>query len=122
MAAHVAAELGTDVSLVLDDGACTVGLESTILDLTSGVPMLLRPGGVTREELIALFGEIASPSARDHVPRAPGSLPSHYAPSLPVRLPARRARRRAALLAFGAEAPAGCSEVLWPAGEGDLAE
>ena len=56
MAAHVAAELGTDVSLVLDDGACTVGLESTILDLTSGVPMLLRPGGVTREDLEAVLG------------------------------------------------------------------
>src|SRR5438045_7111947 len=44
-AAHVAAELGTDVSLILDGGACPVGLESTILDLTSGAPMLLRPGG-----------------------------------------------------------------------------
>ena len=122
MAAHVAAELGTDVSLVLDGGACPVGLESTILDLTSGVPMLLRPGGVTREELIAIFGEIASPSARDHVPRAPGSLPSHYAPSLPVRLDARDARRGEALLAFGAEAPAGFSEVLWLSRKGDLVE
>src|SRR5438477_5469663 len=122
MAAHVVAELGTDVSLALDGGACPVGLESTILDLTSGVPMLLRPGGVTREELIAIFGEIASPSARDHVPRAPGSLPSHYAPSLPVRLDARDARRGEALLAFGAEAPAGFSEVLWLSRKGDLVE
>src|SRR6478672_10595552 len=79
MAAHVAAELGAEVSLVVDGGACPVGLESTILDLTSRVPVLLRPGAVTREELVTVFGEIASPSASDHVPRAPGSLPSHYA-------------------------------------------
>src|SRR5947199_5436809 len=122
MAAHVAAELGTDVSLILDGGACPVGLESTILDLTSGVPMLLRPGGVTREELIAIFGEIASPSARDQLPRAPGSLPSHYAPSRPVRLDARGARRGEALLAFGAEAPGGFSEVLWLSQKGGLLE
>ena len=122
MAAHVAADLGTDVSLVLDGGACPVGLESTILDLTSGVPMLLRPGGVTREELIAVFGEIASPPARDHVPRAPGSLPSHYAPSRPVRLNAREARPGEALLAFGAEASPGFAEVVWLSRTGDLAE
>ena len=121
-AAHVAAELGTDVSLILDGGACPVGLESTILDLTSGVPMLLRPGGVTREELIAVFGEIASPSARDHVPRAPGSLPSHYAPKRPVRLNARDARPGEALLAFGPEAPVGFAEVIWLSQTGDLAE
>src|SRR5438477_9035145 len=122
MAAHVAAELGTDVALILDGGTCPVGLESTILDLTGSVPMLLRPGGVTREELIAIFGEIASPSARDHVPRAPGSLPSHYAPSLPVRLDARAARRGEAFLAFVADTPAGLSEALWRSRKGDLVE
>ena len=122
MAAHVAAELGTDVSLVLDGGACPVGLESTILDLTSGVPVLLRPGGVTREELISVFGEIASPPASDDVPRAPGSLPSHYAPSRPVRLKVREARPGEALLAFGAEAPPGFAEVIWLSRTGDVAE
>jgi L-threonylcarbamoyladenylate synthase len=122
MAAHVAADLGTDVSLVLDGGACPVGLESTILDLTSGVPMLLRPGGVTREELIGVFGEVASPPASDDVPRAPGSLPSHYAPSRPVRLEVREARPGEALLAFGADAPPGFAEVIWLSRTGDVAE
>jgi len=122
MAAHVAAELGAEVSLVVDGGACPVGLESTILDLTGRVPVLLRPGAVTREELVILFGEIASPSASDHVPRAPGSLPSHYAPSRPVRLDVREARPGEALLAFGAEAPAGFAEVIFLSRTGDLAE
>jgi L-threonylcarbamoyladenylate synthase len=122
MAAHVAAEFGEDVALILDGGACPVGLESTILDLTGAVPALLRPGGVTREELIAVFGEIASASARDDIPRAPGGLPSHYAPSRPVRLQVREARPGEALLAFGAEAPPGFAEVIWLSRTGDLAE
>jgi L-threonylcarbamoyladenylate synthase len=122
MAAHVAAEPGLDVALILDDGPCPVGLESTILDLTGAVPSLLRPGGVTREQLIAVFGGIASPPASDHLPRAPGSLPSHYAPSRPVRLDARDARPGEALLAFGPDAPAGFAEVLWLSRKRDLAE
>ena len=122
MAAHVAAELGTEVSLVLDGGACPVGLESTILDLTGRVPMLLRPGAVTREELVTVFGEIALLSVSDHVPRAPGSLASHYAPSRPVRLDVREARSGEALLAFGAEVPAGFAEVIFLSRTGDLAE
>ena len=122
MAAHVAAELGDDVALILDDGASPVGLESTILDLTGAVPVTLRPGGITREELIAVFGEIGAPSANDDLPRAPGSLPSHYAPSRPVRLNARDARPGEALLAFGPEAPSGFAEVLWLSRNGDLVE
>lgn len=122
MAAHVAAELGDDVALILDDGASPVGLESTILDLTGAVPVMLRPGGITREELIAVFGEIRSPLASDDLPRAPGSLPSHYAPSRPVRLNARDARPGEALLAFGPEAPSGFTEVLWLSRNGDLVE
>jgi L-threonylcarbamoyladenylate synthase len=122
MAAHVAAELGDDVALILDDGASPVGLESTILDLTGAVPVTLRPGGITREELIAVFGEIGAPSANDDLQRAPGSLPSHYAPSRPVRLNARDARPGEALLAFGPEAPSGFAEVLWLSRNGDLVE
>src|SRR5437763_3275113 len=85
-AAHVAEELANGVVLILDGGACPLGLESTVLDLTGAVSVLLRPGGVTREELIALLGEIASPPSTADLPRAPGSLPRHYAPKRPVRL------------------------------------
>src|SRR5204863_3089022 len=74
LAAHVAAEIGVEVALVLDGGACPVGLESTILDLTGPVPALLRPGGVTLEELREVFDVIAAPPVGEHPPRAPGSL------------------------------------------------
>src|SRR5439155_8605004 len=122
LAAHVAAELGSRVALILDGGACPVGLESTILDLTGPNPMLLRPGGVTLEELQEVFGAIATPPVGEHPPRAPGSLPSHYAPSLPVRLDAREARPGEALLAFGPDAPPGFAEVLWLSRSGDPTE
>ncbi|HZE46680.1 MAG TPA: L-threonylcarbamoyladenylate synthase, partial [Xanthobacteraceae bacterium] len=100
-AAHVAAEFGAGLGLILDGGACPVGLESTILDLIGPVPVLLRPGGVSLEELVAVFGEIGMPAAGEKTLRAPGSLPSHYAPSLPLRLDAREARPGEALLVFG---------------------
>lgn len=122
MAAHVAAELGDKVALVLDGGATPIGLESTILDLTGAVPVLLRPGGISVEELIAVFGNIAKPAPDETKPHAPGSLPSHYAPSRPVRLDVREARPGEALLAFGPDAPAGFAEVLWLSRKRDLAE
>jgi L-threonylcarbamoyladenylate synthase len=121
-AAHVSAEFGNEVASILDGGASVVGLESTILDLTGTVPGMLRPGGLTREALSAVFGEIAMPSADANAPRAPGSLPSHYAPNLPVRLEAIEARPGEAMLAFGPEDPAGFAQVLWLSRTGNLAE
>jgi L-threonylcarbamoyladenylate synthase len=122
-AAHVASELGARVALILDGGACPVGLESTILDLTGPVPVLLRPGGVTLETLQEVFGAIATPATGETTPRAPGSLPSHYAPSLKLRLGVREARPGEALLAFGPEAPPpGFAEVLWLSRTGDPTE
>lgn len=86
-AAHVQGEFG-DSLLVLDGGACEVGIESTIVDCTRGAPVLLRPGGVTREQIEAACGqplrtreELASPD-----PRASGTLEAHYAPQAKVRL------------------------------------
>jgi L-threonylcarbamoyladenylate synthase len=126
LAAHVAAEFAPDPPLIIDGGACAVGLESSVLDLTGAVPMLLRPGGVTLEALAALFGPVATPShgaAGEGIaaPRAPGMLASHYAPALPVRLDALSARPGEALLAFGPTAPEGFAEILWLSPEGDLA-
>src|SRR5207248_7371417 len=119
---HVAAELGRRVALILDGGACQIGLESTVLDLTGDEPVLLRPGAVTVESLREIFGRIESSAADEPAPRSPGRLPSHYAPSLPVRLDATSARPGEALLAFGPEAPADFTEVLWLSRKGDLAE
>lgn len=83
-AAHVREEFGNAVA-VLDGGEATLGLESTILDLTRGVPVLLRPGAVTREDIARVLG--APPRDRDaQAPRASGTLASHYAPATPVML------------------------------------
>jgi L-threonylcarbamoyladenylate synthase len=122
IAADVAAELGEGVSLILDGGACLVGVESTVLDLSGGRPVLLRPGGVILEELREIFPDIETAPAGEATPRSPGRLPSHYAPSLPVRLDAKSAKPGEALLAFGPEAPRGFAEVLYLSRTGDLAE
>jgi L-threonylcarbamoyladenylate synthase len=119
-AAHVAEELGDRVALILDGGRTPVGLESTVLDLSGVAPALLRPGGVTLEELTEFLGPIAEPVLGS--PKSPGTLPSHYTPSLPVRLEAIEARPSEALLAFGPEVPPGFVEVLWLSRYGDLAE
>ncbi len=118
-AAHVAAELGDRVALILDGGRAPIGLESTVLDLSGATPALLRPGGITLEALIGFLGPIATSTGPL---RSPGMLPSHYAPSLPLRLDATDIRPGEALLAFGPDAPPGFAEVAWLSRSADLAE
>jgi L-threonylcarbamoyladenylate synthase len=86
-AEHVRAEFGDEL-LVLDGGACPVGIESTIIDCTRGAPVLLRPGVLTREQLEAACGQpLRSPAdMTQDSPRASGTLESHYAPRARVRL------------------------------------
>ena len=81
----VRADLGGDVDVVLDDGPCTVGVESTIVDCTSAEPVILRPGGVPRERIEAIAGR-STPVRRDGLVSAPGSFKSHYAPEATVLL------------------------------------
>ncbi|MFE6157169.1 L-threonylcarbamoyladenylate synthase [Streptomyces sp. NPDC057889] len=82
---HVRAELGDAVDFVLDGGACDVGVESTIVDVTGDAPSILRPGGVTREDLETVMGcPLAVPSTSRV--RVPGQHPSHYAPRARVIL------------------------------------
>jgi L-threonylcarbamoyladenylate synthase len=121
-AQHVATDFGNTIALILDGGPCPIGLESTVLDLTGGKPVLLRPGGITLEALRAVFGIIETPAPEASSPRSPGRLPSHYAPSLPVRLDATSARPGEALLAFGPEAPPGFAAAEWLSRRGDLTE
>jgi L-threonylcarbamoyladenylate synthase len=113
-AAHVAASLpGPDrggPAVILDAGACAVGLESTVVDATGGQPVILRPGGLSREDLEAALAGAYGPVAEAHEigpdgPRSPGMLARHYAPGKPLRLNARSAEGGEALLGFGPEAP-----------------
>jgi L-threonylcarbamoyladenylate synthase len=88
-AQHVRDEFGPGLT-ILDGGACEVGLESTIVDLTRGHPVLLRPGAIGREDIARVVGE-APASADAQAPRASGTLASHYAPRTPlVLMEARR--------------------------------
>jgi L-threonylcarbamoyladenylate synthase len=78
-------EFGDAVQCVLDGGACDVGIESTIVDLSGAHPALLRPGHVTAEQLERVLGvPLAAPHGAS--PRAPGTLAKHYAPQTPVML------------------------------------
>ena len=120
-AAHVLAGLAGRIDAVLDSGACPVGVESTVLDLTGPRPVLLRPGGVTREAIASLVGAVERGTPLAEAPRSPGLLASHYAPALPVRLAARQAAADEALLAFG-PAPDGAGAVFQLSETGDLAE
>ncbi|MFJ8565529.1 L-threonylcarbamoyladenylate synthase [Streptomyces sp. NPDC093514] len=82
---HVRAELGDAVDFVLDGGPCAVGVESTIVDVTGKTPTILRPGGVTREDLEGVLGHPLAVPATSRV-RVPGQHPSHYAPRARVVL------------------------------------
>ncbi|MEC8022500.1 MAG: L-threonylcarbamoyladenylate synthase [Myxococcota bacterium] len=88
-AAHVRDEFGDKVDLILDGGPCPVGVESTIIDLTGSAPRLLRPGMITREALeVALNMPVEYEVLNQPVgiSEAPGTLQSHYAPSVPVHI------------------------------------
>jgi L-threonylcarbamoyladenylate synthase len=88
-AEHVRADLGVKpdgaVDLVLDGGPCPVGIESTIVDLSSGPPRLLRPGAIAREAVEQALG-LQLGDAGDEAPRSPGRLEQHYAPRTPLEL------------------------------------
>jgi L-threonylcarbamoyladenylate synthase len=86
---HVRDQLGDRVDLILDGGRTRVGLESTVLDMTSPVPRILRPGGISREQIEGIIGPLA-PDSRGAGPplslpaASPGMLKSHYAPRTPL--------------------------------------
>jgi L-threonylcarbamoyladenylate synthase len=121
-AQHVAAELGEAVDLVLDGGPCPVGLESTVVDLSDPEhARLLRPGGLPRDRLESLLGELRTAAPTDR-PSSPGQLASHYAPRLPIRLDAGSVEPDEALLAFGPNPPTDALAMLNLSPTGDLAE
>ena len=97
----VADSLSNQVSLIIDGGKPTIGLESTIIDLTTSIPTILRPGGITFEALSAKIGLIQIIKQSGEIIKAPGMLKRHYAPGLPLRLQAHHAQPGEALLGFG---------------------
>jgi L-threonylcarbamoyladenylate synthase len=100
-AEHVAEQLGDRVDIILDGGPAAVGVESTVLDMLSPRPRILRPGGVSRKRLESLIGPLAPADGPDSLDtphssgagfpglRSPGTLKSHYAPRSPLSLYSR---------------------------------
>jgi L-threonylcarbamoyladenylate synthase len=103
-AAHVAASFRRGIACIVDGGACRIGLESTIIDLTGRGPALLRPGGIAGEDLAGLLGApVLAPD--DGAIKSPGMLSRHYATNARLRLNAAAAEADEVLLGFGAGAP-----------------
>ena len=90
-ARHVVDDLDGRIDGVVDGGSCDVGLESTVIDMSGAVPVLLRMGSVTRDEIEAVIGEVVDGTGSgakerdvDFAPKAPGMKYAHYAPDAPV--------------------------------------
>ncbi len=118
MAAHVGASLGGKISCILDGGTCSIGLESTVVDLSTDSPTLLRPGGVTLDQIEAVIGPVEI-SGENDTPKSPGMLSSHYAPDAPMRLNAEEFGKNECVLGFGSTAP---KDALNLSDSGDLVE
>ena len=125
-AAHVLADLGGRIDLILDGGSAPIGVESTIVACLGPEPLLLRAGGLPRQAIEralghSLGGRETAPVESGEAPLAPGMLSSHYAPRTPVRLNATRLEPGEALLAFGPPL-AGAERALNLSPGGDLVE
>ncbi|HTQ74926.1 MAG TPA: L-threonylcarbamoyladenylate synthase [Burkholderiales bacterium] len=118
-AEHVLSDLNGDVDMILDGGPCEIGIESTIVDLSRGRPVVLRPGRISENDIAQALGVASSPPD-SAAPRAPGALVSHYAPRRPLRLlgpgdsnvRGQGASARCAVMSFHAR-PAGDASSLW---------
>lgn len=87
---HVFDALGDEIDGIIDGGACAVGIESTILDLSGEQPQILRPGQISQQQIEVCLGHPLS-TKKQHSPRAPGTLKAHYAPATPLLLVATAA-------------------------------
>jgi L-threonylcarbamoyladenylate synthase len=123
-AAHVAADLGERVAMILDGGAATIGLESTVVDAAGPEPVVLRLGAASRADIARLLGRpLAAATGGADRPASPGMLARHYAPAARLRLNATEVRPDEALLAFGASlVPPHAGPMLNLSWSGDLRE
>lgn len=108
-AQHVAEGLDGKVDLILDGGACPVGVESTIVGFLDDVPRLLRPGGLAREDIEAVLDRPLASADFTTAPTSPGQVASHYAPRATLRLNAEAPRTGEIYLGFGPDAQNGYS-------------
>ncbi|MED0935272.1 L-threonylcarbamoyladenylate synthase [Bacillus mobilis] len=89
LASHVYEDLNEKIAGIVDGGATGVGVESTVIDCTSDVPTILRPGGITKEQLEAVIGTVSlDPALKDEKekPKSPGMKYTHYAPKAPLSI------------------------------------
>jgi L-threonylcarbamoyladenylate synthase len=121
--AHVEADLGEGVAIILDGGPTPIGLESTVVDATQAEPLILRLGAVTRERMERVLGRsLAVAGAASGRPASPGMLARHYAPAARLRLDADEVRAGEALLAFGSTLPCQATTIVNLSPSGDLVE
>jgi L-threonylcarbamoyladenylate synthase len=85
-AAHVLDDLGGRIDMILDGGATNIGIESTVLDMTSDPPTILRPGWVDRDMLTGVIGPVEQATSESELRRSPGTRHRHYSPRAPVVL------------------------------------
>lgn len=110
-AAHVDADLGHRIGIILDAGSTKVGVESTILKVEGDRVLLLRAGGLARSAIEAITGRpLVAQTHAGSAPVAPGMLASHYAPAAAVRLDVERVAPGEALIAFGDKLPPGSEQ------------
>lgn len=125
-AEHVADSLGDAIPLIVDDGPCPVGVESTVVDCSGDRPVILRPGGITAEQIEAVIGHVsisgATVSDAADAPASPGMLESHYAPAASMRLNAVSVGEDESLLSFGDHALSGFRDEQNLSPSGDLRE
>lgn len=118
---HVAGDLEGRVDLIVDGGQCAVGVESTIVSCLPGGPRILRPGGVSQEDIEKILGRPVlqeAPPASEGAPLAPGMLASHYAPRAAVRRGALTALADEAALDFAGQISGGGARLdLSPSGD-----
>ena len=122
-AEHVAADLGTRVSMILDAGPTRHGLESTVVSIADDFPALLRPGAISTEAIEAVLGiKLLRRTEGGDAPQSPGQLQSHYAPRAALRLNAIVPEKGEAFLAFGPSEIAIGANTINLSERGDLVE
>ncbi len=102
---HVLETLDGRIAAILDGGACKVGIESTVIDVSTNAPALLRPGGLEAERVEAITGPLARPEKDPKAPRSPGMMARHYAPHNPVGLNKTSFSDQDIIIGFGEDAP-----------------